>query len=467
MLLCREQPYDVHHNSDLYTHGLVARITFPDPESVVRIFAVTVERVADTIVDELGRLWAEHDVEALTSDAVKHLTAGSATDWGMPATVQSPLPPITFGSGIPDPDTLPRAELLAAMERALDVPDDGPLRYGGGVGYEPLRQALADRYTRDRHVPVTADHFLLTNGSADAIDLVCAAFLSPGDVVISEAPTFSGTLRTLRGHQAEVRSVGMDEDGMLVDELEHALDKLTVEGKRAKLIYTISNFHNPMGSNMSQERRATLLKLAAKHGAFVLDDDAYGEFYYSHNPPMTLSEMSRGHGVITVSTFSKIIATGLRVGWVHAEPEIIERIMRMRFDMGNSPLLHHMLWQFMQNGRLDQHLDTMRSIYSEKLEALSSALHKYCEPYLTFRNPTGGFFLWVTLQNGLAALDVQREAILQGSVFPNGHAFFPEHHDHDRGEHLRLSFSWVALGDIDEGARRLATACERVANGAT
>lgn len=426
---------------------------------------MTVEPVADTIVDELGRLWAEHDIESLTSDAVKHLTAGSATDWGMPANVQSPITPISLGGGIPDPDTLPRAELLAAMGRALDVPDDSPLRYGGGVGYEPLRQALADRYTRDRHVPVTADHFLLTNGSADAIDLVCSAFLSPGDVVISEAPTFSGTLRTFRGHQAEVRSVGMDDDGMLVDELERALDKLTAEGKRAKLIYTISNFHNPMGSNMSQERRATLLKLAAKHGAFVLDDDAYGEFYYSHDPPMTLSEMSHGHGVITVSTFSKIIATGLRVGWVHAEPEIIERIMRMRFDMGNSPLLHHMLWQFMQDGRLDQHLERMRAIYSEKLETLSSALHEYCEPYLTFRKPTGGFFLWVTLQNGLTALEVQRESILQGAVFPNGHAFFPEHHD--RGEHLRLAFSWVALGDIEEGARRLAVACERVANGAT
>ena len=99
-----------------------------------REFAVTVEPVADTIVDELGRLWAEHDLDELTSDAVKYLTAGSATDWGMPATVQSPIPPISLGGGIPDPDTLPRAELLAAMDRALDVPDDSPLRYGGGIG---------------------------------------------------------------------------------------------------------------------------------------------------------------------------------------------------------------------------------------------------------------------------------------------------------------------------------------------
>jgi 2-aminoadipate transaminase len=424
---------------------------------------VTVEPVADTLVDELARLWAEHDLDALTSDAVKHLTAGSATDWGMPATVQSPIPPISLGGGIPDPHTLPRAELLAAMERALDVPDDTPLRYGGGVGYEPLRQALADRYTRDRHVPVTADHFLLTNGSAGAIDLVCAAFLSPGDVVISEAPTFSGTLRTFRGHQVETLSVGMDEEGLRTDELADLLATLESQGRHAKLIYTISNFHNPMGTTMSLARRRELLQLAARHGAFVLDDDAYGEFFYGDRAPTTLSELANVTGVITVSTFSKIIATGLRVGWVHAEPEVIDRVMRMRFEMGNSPLLHHMIHQFMQDGRLDAHIEHMRGVYAEKLDALTSALHQYCEPYLSFRKPKGGFFLWATLQEGLTALDVQREAILQGVLFPNGHGFFPDRQD--TGQHIRLAFSWVALNDVEEAARRLAVACERVAEG--
>jgi 2-aminoadipate transaminase len=424
---------------------------------------VTVEPVADTIVDELGRLWAEHDLDELTSDAVKYLTAGSATDWGMPATVQSPIPPISLGGGIPDPDTLPRAELLAAMERALDVPDDSPLRYGGGIGYEPLRGALAERYTRDRHVPVTADHFLLTNGSAGAIDLVCSAFLSPGDTVISEAPTFSGTLRTFRGRQANVISVGMDEDGLDTAELARVLADLESQGKHAKLIYTISNFHNPAGTSLSLERRYELLRLAAKHGAFVVDDDAYGEFSYGEDRPVTLSELANVQGVITVSTFSKIIATGLRVGWVHAEPAVIERIMRMRFEMGNSPLLHHMIYNFMEAGQLDEHIERMRGVYSEKLNALTSALHEYCEPYLSFQKPEGGFFLWATLHNGLTARDVQREGILQGLTFPVGHAFFPDHQD--PGEHIRMAFSWLALKDIPEAARRLAVACERVANG--
>src|SRR5690606_19401081 len=158
-------------------------------------------------------LWSQHDLDALTSDAAQYLSAGTATDWGVSYRMQSETPLITLGSGIPDPEGLPRRELLEAMQRALDVPDDGPLRYGGGVGLDALREELARRYTRDRGVPVTAEHFTLTNGSAGAIDLVCAAFLSPGDVVISEAPTFSGSLRTFRGHQAEVHSVGMDHEG--------------------------------------------------------------------------------------------------------------------------------------------------------------------------------------------------------------------------------------------------------------
>ena len=423
---------------------------------------MTINSNPQSLIDELHQLWSHHNFNELASDAVKHLTSGSATDWGIPADVESPITPITLGGGIPDAGTLPKEELLDAMRRALDVPDDEPLRYGGGIGYEPLRHELAKRYTRDRHISATSDHFLLTNGSADAIDLICGTFLSPGDIVISEAPTFSGTLRTFRGHQAEILSVGIDREGMIIDELEQLLSKLETEGRRAKIIYVISNCHNPAGISMSHARRESLLRTAAKFGCLIVDDDAYGELYYTPEPPVTLSELSQGQGVITVGTFSKIIATGLRVGWVFADPSIIEQIVRVRFDMGNSPMLHHMLWQFMQDGRLDKHIVNMRSLYSEKLESLASALHEYCEPYMSFQKPTGGFFLWAQLHENLDALEVQREGIKQGVIFANGHGFFPDHHD--LSQHLRFAFSWVPHEDIQEGAQRLAKACAIVSD---
>lgn len=424
---------------------------------------VTVEQV-EHLEDELARQWARHDLDGMTSAAVKYMTAGSATDWGMRARVESPVEPITLGGGIPDPNELPRTELAEAMQRVLAVEDDSPLRYGGSAGYEPLRAALAGHYRRVRGIDFsTPDHFLMTNGGAGAIDAICRTFLSPGDIVITEAPTFSGTLRTFRGYQAEVLSVGVDEDGMKTDELRTVLEGVRAQGKRVKLIYTISNFHNPMGVALSLERRHELLRLAAEHGAFILDDDAYGEIYFTDDPPLSLAGLSGGHGVIMAGTFSKMIATGLRIGWVHADPEIIDRITRMRFDMGNSPLLLHTLADYMSGGRLEHHVRKMRELYSMKARVLEDALVEYCEPYLSFQRPQGGYFLWVELHEGLTADEVQRAALEEGVAFPIGYAFFPDRAD-PTGEHIRLAYTWTSPDDLREAARRLARACERVAS---
>ena len=214
-----------------------------------------------SLADEAARQWAERELDDMTSAAAKYLTTGSATDWGMATTIESVVPPITLGSGIPDPTTLPRQALAEAMARAVDTDalDDSPLRYGGPEGYEPLRDIIAQRYTRDRGFAVGPEYFLLTNGSAGAIDQICAAFVTPGDVIITEAPTFSGTLRTFRGHSAEIVPIDMDEHGMVVEDLEPLIEQLTAQGKRVKLIYTISNFHNPMGVTLSQPRREELI----------------------------------------------------------------------------------------------------------------------------------------------------------------------------------------------------------------
>ncbi len=425
---------------------------------------MTVES-AQGLAEELAQLWSHYDLDALTSDAAQYLSAGTATDWGLSSRDGMSASIISLGGGIPDPASLPRRELVDAMNRALSVPDDGPLRYGGGVGYEPLRVALAERYTRDRGLPVGPEHFTLTNGSAGAIDLVCAAFISPGDVVIAEAPTFSGSLRTFRGHQAEVVTVGMDHQGMHTDELEATVERLLAQGKRVKLIYTITNFHNPMGAAMTMARREHLLRIAARHGILVLDDDAYGDIYFGEAAPRALSALSGGHGVITAGTFSKMIATGIRVGWIHANPEIIERCTRMRFEMGNSPLLHRMLFEYMKDGALDQHLETVRALYAEKLDILTTALHEYCEPYLSWKKPQGGFFLWVSLRDGLKADRLQEIGLEEGISFPLGYAFFPDRID-TTGEHIRLAFSWTAKEDLREAARRLGRACERAMNAA-
>jgi 2-aminoadipate transaminase len=157
-----------------------------------------------------------------------------------------------------------------------------------------------------------------------------------------------------------------------------------------------------------------------------------------------------------------VIATGLRIGWVHARPEIVDVIARVRFDMGNSALLHHTLSQYLEGGRLDDHLTKMRTIYQEKMDILSAALTEFAEPYLTFQRPEGGFFLWITLQDGLTAQAVQAAGVQEGVIFPVGRAFYPEGNETD-GQHIRLAFSWTSKDDLRESARRLAQACARAA----
>ncbi len=421
------------------------------------------------VAAEAARLWASRDPEALLSSGARDLSPGTATDWGLPASaweLASRGEAISLAGGIPDPATLPKEALLDALGETLASGDDGALTYGGGLGFEGLRKQLAERSTTELGLPATAEHFMLTNGSAGGIAIVCAALLDRGDIVVSESPTFSGTMRTFRGHGASIVTVPVDEDGCRTDALAAALAKLEAEGRRAKLVYTISNFHNPTGASLAIERRRELVRLAAEHGALLLDDDPYGEIHFDESRPPSLASLAGGRGVITVGTFSKTIATGLRVGWIEAEPELIERFTRVRFDMGGSPLLHRMVAGFIESGGYAAHVARMRALYARKAEALQHGLREYAEPYVEFRSPRGGFFLWVRLRDGLSADAVQREALAEGVVFPVGRAFFPDHAERDDdpgGDRIRLAWSTASVEDLAEAAARIARACERAA----
>ena len=416
-----------------------------------------------------ARLWAGRDPDALLSSGARELKPGTATDWGLPASawaLAGSSQAISLAAGIPDPSTLPKAALLEALDEALGSDDDGALTYGGSLGFEGLREQLAERSSSELGLPASAAHFMLTNGSAGAIAIVSAALLDRGDIVVSESPTFSGTMRTFRGHGAAIVTVPVDEDGCRTDALAEVLARIESEGRHAKLIYTISNFHNPTGASLAIERRRELVRLAAEHGALLLDDDAYGEIHFGEDRPPALSALAGGRGVITIGTFSKTIATGLRVGWIEAEPALIERVARVRFDMGGSPLLHRMVAGFIESGGYGEHLARMRPLYARKAEALQRGLREYAEPYAEFRSPRGGFFLWVRLRGGLTAEAVQREALREGAIFPLGSAFFPdreERSDDPGGDYIRLAYATASVEDLEQAAARIARACERAA----
>lgn len=429
---------------------------------------------------ELVRLWQQRDLSSLTSRRLQSLSVGSATDWGMSARRPDPkMKPISLAGGIPDVATLPRGSLLQAMARVLgfdlaaDVTlgdatsllDDAPLSYGGPFGYEPLREEIARFFARDHDSAIDADHFVLTNGAAGAIDLVCSAMLDPGDVVVTEVPAFSGSLRTFRGHQARLVGVPMDRQGMRMDVLADTLRRLDVEGTPAKLVYVAPTFHNPTGITMPVPRRRQLIELAAHHGAVLLEDTAYNELFFGAKPLPTLGALAQSHFVITVGTFSKVIGPGLRVGWLQTRPELIRLLEPARFDMGNSPLLHRTLHELMASGELERHVERMRGIYRTKMEHLATALREHCGQALAFDEPAGGFFLWLRLAPPLEAKAVQERALDAGVVFPVGSAFYLPDGPPQEGQHIRLAYSRVPLEDLQIGAERLAANLHPVSEG--
>lgn len=417
--------------------------------------------------DAAREAWERFPSMLGTSIAARGMSIGNATEWGLggPAP-KSELQPISLGGGIPDAETQPREELLAAMGRVLEQPGDAALVYGGAEGYRPLREEMARYFARNHPAAPGADWYLLTNGAAGAIEAICASFLDPGDVVITEIPTFAGSLRTIRGKQASVVGVRMDDEGIRLDELEATIDRLEAAGERIKLLYTQPTFHNPTGLTMSLQRRLDLIELAARRQILLMEDHAYSELYFGEPPPPTLSELTEGWGVLTVGTFSKVIATGLRVGWVQARPEWIQAMIPARFDMGNSPLLHRMLHEYMVRGNFREHVDQMRQLYALKAQTLAGALEPYGEPYFDLIEPSGGFFLWLKLRNGLTGDGVRDFAGEDGLNFPSGKRFYPGADAGDDGESIRLAYSWPPTATLEEAAERLGRAFHRAANGA-
>ena len=409
----------------------------------------------------LQNCFAQRDVSTFASRAAFSLlhTAG---EWDPPAGVQPKRPLLHFSIGIPDSATLPRSAIATAMNAVLDADDDAAFRYGLGAGYFPLRAWLAQHYAQERTYAFDADWFQITNGSSGAIDLVVRSLIDPGDVIIAEAPTYMGTLHNFRGVQAQVHTVPVDAHGLDTEVLRVRLQELRAAGKRVKLIYTISSFQNPTGFTLAHARRTALLELAAEHDCYVLDDEAYRELWFLEPPPPPLVELSQGHGVITVGSFSKILATGLRVGWIHAHPDLMNVFRRMRFAMGQNQIGLRAVANFVTGGNLAPHVTAMRALYHDKMRRTAAAIEKYAGAYLTFSRPSGGFYLWCALREGLSGQAVWRAAYEEGVSLNAGAGFHPERREPGI-EHLRIAYAWIPLDDIEEAARRLGAACASAA----
>ena len=312
--------------------------------------------------------WSDVDILRLLSDGANAIGAGTPTDLGRSFTNQSShSTPITLAGGIPDTGLLPTKDLQTALVEVLEQNPKGALEYGGVLGFEGLRSILAERQSLLEGLLVGSDSILMNNGSAGSIDTICRAFINPGDSVIVESPSFSGSLRTIQGHQAKIHEVPVLSDGLAIKDLESMLQNLSSQGTNPKILYTIPDFHNPTGATMSIEQRMELIQICLKYKVLIVEDAAYSEIHFNADGFQSIYSLARGVGVLKVGTFSKSIATGLRVGWIQASPDLIASLSKMRFDMGSSPLLLRALHHYISAGSLETHLANMRPLYAKKM----------------------------------------------------------------------------------------------------
>jgi 2-aminoadipate transaminase len=360
---------------------------------------------------------------------------------------------ISLAGGLPytqafPPDVL--AELAAAVaEEACSE----ALQYGPTEGLAETRAAIC-RLLAEDGTPAVPEHVLVTTGGQQVLDLVCRAFVDPGDPVLAEGPTYPGMVPTLMAYQADVRQVDMDADGMRVDALADELAALSAAGRRPKLIYTIPNFHNPAGATLSEPRRLRLLELAHAYDVPVLEDDPYGRLRFEGDPLPRLAALDAGAGqVILLGTFSKILAPGLRLGFAVAPPAITAKLnlLKQGVDLCSSPIAQMLATRFVDGPRFAPYLATLVELYRERRDVMVAAIREHFPPDTRLVVPRGGLFLWVTLP-GVNVDSLLPRALAANVAFVPGTSAYLD----GRGrESMRLNFSASTADRIEEGIRRL------------
>jgi 2-aminoadipate transaminase len=372
---------------------------------------------------------------------------------------------ISFAGGLPDPAIFPVDEFASCAE-ALRAQGTTALQYGASEGHRPLVAEIQRRMEPLLGRPVSADEIIISSGSQQVMDMAARVLLDPGDVVVVEAPTYPGALHSFRATGARFAPVPCDENGMQVERLPEVIERCRREtGRMPKLIYTIINFSNPSGACMSEDRRRRLAGIAHEAGIPVLEDDPYGELRYRGERIPTLFSLAGG-GVIFASSFSKILAPGVRVAWAVGDAGLIRRmvIAKQGMDLCTSVVAQVLVAEYCSRGFLETHLERIRAHYAGKAEAMGAALREHLPPSARFASPSGGFFYW--LEIGGDSRRLFERAVDQGVAFLPGPAFYPESAETvgeavDGTPHARLCFTFAQPPEIVEGCRRLARALAR------
>jgi 2-aminoadipate transaminase len=367
---------------------------------------------------------------------------------------------VSFAPGYPDASLFPWKELREISTGLLDGHDAGTLQYGPTRGYKPLLES-ALRVLEARSVRATLEQLIVTSGSQQGIDLIARVLVSPGDVVLVELPTFTGAIAAFRNAQAELVGIELESDGINLSHLDEAWQRATRAGKAVKILYLVPNFQNPTGSLLSLDKRARVLEWAERRDLLIVEDDPYGLLYFddvaTEAETRPIAADDRTGRVLYLSTVSKMLAPGFRVGWMKAPEVLIERFdtAKQSTDLTSGILDQHIVHEALRLGVADRLAPDLRALYRHKRDVMSQSLRAGLGSRLTWATPKGGFFIWATLTDGCIDTVLLERALQQGVIFVVGSAFHVDGSGHDT---IRLSFSAPSPERIEEGARRLAAA---------
>jgi 2-aminoadipate transaminase len=359
---------------------------------------------------------------------------------------------ISLAGGLPDTSTFPPDSYASLMGQVAARSCARALQYGPTEGLSLLKGCITE-VMRAEGMDVAGDEVLVTTGGQQVIDLVCKTLVDPGDVVVTEAPTYPGAVPTFCAYQAEVVQVAMDRDGMRIDELRRVLNDLDAVGRRPKFIYTIPNFHNPGGVTLSAERRHELVRIASERELLVLEDNPYGLLRYEGEPLPTLFSLD-DEFVIYASTFSKILSPGVRLGWAVAPPPVLAKmnIGKQSSDLCSSSVSQYFVHAYFESGPWEEYVRSLREIYRRRRDVMLDALAEHFPREADWSHPQGGLFLWVTLPDYIDTTDLLARALEENVAFVPGRAAFV---DGRGGSSMRLNFSGVSEDEIREGVRRI------------
>ncbi|WP_027964900.1 PLP-dependent aminotransferase family protein [Halalkalibacillus halophilus] len=363
---------------------------------------------------------------------------------------------VRLSSGVPAPNLIPVEELQAAVSRLLEEEKDMPLHYVGSPNMAKLKEQLQARMLQ-RGIRASEEELLITSGACQAIDLIARILLDNKTVVAVESPTYMEALEVFQNYTEHFISIPVDEYGLQTDKLEEMLAERESKGlPLPSILYTIPTFQNPTGTTMTMDRRKHVLELASTYDFLILEDDAYGELHFQA-PPVPLKAMDNEGRVLYLGSLSKVVAPGMRIGWVTATPKFINTLARFKKDLDHA-FAQATMASYIDRTDLEKRLHTLRETYQQKCTALLSALEQHMPESVSWYVPEGGYFVWVRIV-GVDTAKLLTQALDEGVSYIPGKHFFLNHQE--GAEYLRLSFSYADHKEIGEGIEKLSKVIKR------